>query len=109
MQTSTFTGMGTYLQIHDAFAIETPGPIQDRTVEHLSTTDKVITRARQMLLRGIQQVQDGGEAPHVMRDPAENQFPDLIVLAEVISSTEDWRTTWRQALEAGSAAGTASS
>ena len=110
MRTSTFTGMGTYLQVHDAFAIETPGPIQDRTVEHLSTTDRAITRARQILLRGVQQVQDGGEAPHVMRHPAERtRFPDLIVLAEVISSTEDWRTTWRQALEAGSPAGTASS
>ena len=46
MQTKTFTGMGLNFQAHDAFATESQGTIQDRTSEHLVTSDKAIVAAR---------------------------------------------------------------
>src|SRR5205085_12119733 len=51
MQTRTFSGMGAAFHVHDAFATEGQGPIQDRTQEHLGTTDRAIIQARQMLLQ----------------------------------------------------------
>jgi phthalate 4,5-dioxygenase oxygenase subunit len=44
------------------------GPIQDRTREHLGTSDKVIMANRRMLLKAIETVQNGGVAPG-MADP----------------------------------------
>src|SRR5690606_27634263 len=41
-KTKTFTGMGFDINIHDQFACESQGPIQDRTQENLGTTDKGI-------------------------------------------------------------------
>jgi hypothetical protein len=60
----------------------------------------VITAARQMLLRAIQDVQDGREPPHVVRTAAANQFPDLVVVSQVVPPAADWRTAWRQPVPA---------
>jgi hypothetical protein len=37
-------------------------------------------------------VQAGGEAPHVVRDPAANRFDNLIVDSAVVPSSVDWQT-----------------
>jgi nitrite reductase/ring-hydroxylating ferredoxin subunit len=103
-RTSTFTGMGTYFQVHDAFAIESPGPVLDRTVEHLGGSDRAVTKARQILLRAIEQVQAGDEAPHVARVEADRQSSDPVVISEIVPSTEDWRGYWRRPTATGRAA-----
>ena len=41
------------------------GAIQDRTREHLGTSDKVIMANRRVLLKAIETVQSGGAAPGV--------------------------------------------
>ncbi len=104
MLTENYTGMGRYFPAHDAYATETQGPIQDRTQEHLGYTDKAITRARLMLLRGIRDVQEGRDPPHVVRAPEANHFPDLVVLSQVVPDGVDWRTAWRVASAAGAPA-----
>ncbi|HWP28576.1 MAG TPA: Rieske 2Fe-2S domain-containing protein, partial [Chloroflexota bacterium] len=104
MLTENYTGMGRYFPAHDAYATETQGPIQDRTQEHLGYTDKAITRARLMLLRGIRDVQEGRDPPHVVRAPEANRFPDLVVLSQVVPDGVDWRTAWRVASAAGAPA-----
>jgi phthalate 4,5-dioxygenase oxygenase subunit len=83
-------------EVHDAFAIESPGPILDRTAEHVGAGDRAVTRARQILLQAIEQVQAGGEAPHVARTAADQQGPDPVVVSEIVPSTEDRRTCWRR-------------
>jgi phthalate 4,5-dioxygenase len=98
MQTENYTGMGRHFTVHDAYATESQGPIQDRTREHLGYTDKAIARTRQMLLRAIQDVQAGREPPHVVCTAAANHFPDLVVLSQVVPSGVDWRTAWREAI-----------
>ena len=40
--TQTYTGMGMDINVHDQWAVESQGRIQDRTREHLGTTDKGI-------------------------------------------------------------------
>ena len=48
------TGMGFDINVHDQWAIESQGRIQDRTREHLGTTDKAIIAYRRLLLPAIE-------------------------------------------------------
>jgi len=100
MKTWSFPGLGSFNNPQDAAAVESAGAIQERSQEHLGTTDKAIIGARRLILKAIQEVQAGREPPHVIRDPKENRFPHLVVLAEVIAGSEDWRRYWRRSIPA---------
>lgn len=52
----TYTGMGLDINVHDQWAVEGMGPIQDRTQEHLGRSDVAIIRYRRMLRKAIQDV-----------------------------------------------------
>jgi len=91
MQIKTFTGMGLNFQAHDAFATESQGRIQDRTAEHLVSSDKAIVAARKLLLSGIEDVKQGRDPRHRLRDPKLNRFPHLMVISEVIPSSIHWK------------------
>jgi phthalate 4,5-dioxygenase len=62
-KTKTFTGMGFDINVHDQWAIESQGRIQDRTREHLGYSDKAIIAYRRMLLSAIGKVAEGGKPP----------------------------------------------
>ena len=68
-QKATFTGMGFDINIHDQFACESQGRIQDRTREHLGSTDQGIVLYRRMLLDSIKK-NEAGEKPLMVLDPA---------------------------------------
>ena len=51
--TLTWTGMGLDINVHDQWAVEGMGPIQDRTREHLGRTDVGIIRYRRILRTAI--------------------------------------------------------
>ena len=59
----TYTGMGMDINIHDQWAVEGQGPIQDRTREHPGTTDRAIMRYRRMLLAAIDKHRAGDSLP----------------------------------------------
>lgn len=59
----TYTGMGMDINVHDQWACESMGPIQDRTREHLGTTDKGIAMYRRMLVKAIEALQAGEPLP----------------------------------------------
>jgi hypothetical protein len=87
MKTKTYTGLGYNFSDQDRCVIERAGLIQDRGQENLATSDKAIVAARQLLLKGIKDVQEGSEPPHVVRDPKLNRFSQLVVIGEVIPSS----------------------
>jgi phenylpropionate dioxygenase-like ring-hydroxylating dioxygenase large terminal subunit len=58
-RTRTFTGMGFDINIHDQFACESQGPIQDRTRENLGSSDKGIVLYRRLLLDAIRRSEAG--------------------------------------------------
>jgi len=95
MKTTTFIGMGSMFAVHDKFATEGEGAIQDRTTERLSYTDKAIGASRQLLLQAIRDVQEGREPPHIVRDAARNDFSHMVVLSEAIEGSVDWRNYWK--------------
>ncbi len=86
---ATFAGLGTSFALHDAVIVEAQGPICDRTNEILGAEDKSIALIRRLTLEAIADVEAGREPPHVIRDPAQNVFPELIVLAEVVPAESD--------------------
>jgi len=91
MTNESYTGIGFVFQAHDLCVVEGAGAIQDRTKEHLVSSDKAIVAARKLLLRAIKDVQEGRDAPHVIRDPKANNFLHLITRGEVIPSSTDWK------------------
>ena len=68
-RTKTFTGMGFDINIHDQFACESQGQIQDRTQENLGSSDKGIVLYRRILMDAIRK-SEAGEAPLMVLDEA---------------------------------------
>ncbi len=91
MKDESYTGIGMVFQAHDLCVVEGAGAIEDRTKEHLTSSDMAIVASRKLLLKGIQDVQDGRDAPHVVRDPKKNNFPHLITRGDVIPSSTDYK------------------
>ncbi len=91
MVDKSYTGIGMVFQAHDLCVVEGAGQIEDRTKEHLISSDKAILAARKLLLNAIKDVQEGREAPHVFRDPKANRISQLITRGEVIPSSTDWK------------------
>jgi len=52
----TYTGMGADINVHDQWAVESMGRIQDRTREHLGSSDKAIVAYRKLLRQEIEKV-----------------------------------------------------
>jgi phthalate 4,5-dioxygenase oxygenase subunit len=78
----TYLGMGTTFAIHDLWVTKSQGPIHDQSLERLATTDVAIGRARKMLREAIDQIARGEDPPNVIRDPAANDYSDLLVLSD---------------------------
>ncbi len=87
-RTRTFLGMGEDdINVHDQWAVESMGAIQDRTREHLGTSDQVIMANRRKLLEAIEAVAAGGAAPTI--DVSDG--PHTI---DCIAPARDWQAFW---------------
>ncbi len=91
MREQSYTGIGYVFQAHDLCVVEGAGAVQDRSREHLVTSDQAIVAARKLLLKAIQEVQEGRDAPHVVRDPKKNNFSHLVTRGDVIPSSADFK------------------
>ena len=97
-RTRTFLGMGEDdINVHDQWAVESMGAIQDRTREHLGSTDKVIAANRRMLLNAIDTVRQGGRPPMALTadEAAALRGPDTI---DCIAPAASWQQHWRDAV-----------
>lgn len=92
-RTRTFTGMGMDINVHDNWAVESPGPLQDRSLEHLGTTDKAIIANRRLLMQRIEAV-EAGEVPAAVTSCTD---PPLAV--DTVCADGDWKNGWRQAAQ----------
>ncbi len=96
MKGEWFSGFGPSFNVHDAFATETQGRIQDRTQEHLGYSDKAIAASRRVMLSTVNSMLDGNKLPHVIHSESDNSFPDLAVMSQVVPAGTDWRSRWRE-------------
>ncbi len=98
MKAESFAGLGISFPDQDACVTEGAGPIQDRTQEHLASTDKCILASRIMLLRAIRELQQGIEPPLFTRDPLNNPEIRIVATGIQVPSGADWRTHVRDQL-----------
>lgn len=96
MKGVSYVGMGPFFHLHDKYATEGEGVIQDRTTERLGSGDRPITAARQMLLQAIRDIRAGKDPANVVRRPEENDMSGIVVTSDVIPADEDPRTYWRR-------------
>lgn len=97
-ETLTYTGMGMDINVHDQWACESMGAIQDRRNEHLGTTDKAIVLNRRRLRKAMAVVAAGEgnqQLPlHVdAKKAAEIKGPIAI---DAIAQTDDWEGSWKE-------------
>ena len=99
-RTRTYLGMGEDdINLHDQWAVESMGAIQDRTKEHLGTSDKVIMANRRTLLKAIETVRAGGRPPMALdaAQAAALRGPDTI---DCIAPAASWDAHWTDAAAA---------
>lgn len=93
--TETYTGMGLDINVHDQWAVESPGPIFDRTKEHLGTTDIAISKYRRMLLAAIKNLKSDESSSLPMLngvDPAQ-------IVGPISNDTIGNRGSWKEAFQ----------
>ena len=90
-KTSTYTGMGMDINVHDQWACESMGVLQDRTKEHLGTTDKAISAYRRLLLQTIAKV-DAGESDIIGANSPENIRGPIAL--DAIGPTKEGDSIW---------------
>lgn len=87
---ATYTGMGRDINVHDQWAVESPGPILDRTREHLSPADVGVRTHRRLFLAAVR---DPSPANLIGRaDPAAVRGPAAI---DAVTTGDDYDHAWR--------------
>jgi phthalate 4,5-dioxygenase oxygenase subunit len=90
----TYTGMGLDINTHDQWAVESPGPVQDRTAEHLGQSDRAITAYRRILLRAIRGHAAGNRVPGMAADAAAASALRGPAAIDKIAAEDRWRDAW---------------
>ena len=88
--TLTYTGMGLDINVHDQWAVEGMGRIQDRTAEHLGRTDVAIVRYRRLLRNAIRSLEERREGALPMRNGVDVTGIVGPVSNDTIAETADW-------------------
>jgi hypothetical protein len=86
--TETYTGMGFDINVHDQWAVESQGPIQDRTREVLAASDVGIIAYRKNLIKAIVDQQKNTQSGESLEG---HQLPIAI---DVIAPVDDWEKSW---------------
>jgi nitrite reductase/ring-hydroxylating ferredoxin subunit len=93
----TYTGMGEDINVHDQWAVESQGRIQDRTREHLGTTDKGIVLYRKMLINEIRNASEGAPTLLAVDAHAGASITGPATIDGVARSGEDIGAYWQRA------------
>lgn len=94
--TLTYTGMGLDINVHDQWAVESMGRIQDRTVERLGVSDRAVTANRRLLLRAIDDHMAGKSTVGMARSEADACALTGPQAVDMIASAGDWKQRWRE-------------
>jgi phthalate 4,5-dioxygenase oxygenase subunit len=95
----TYTGMGADINVHDQWACESMGEIQDRTKEHLGQSDKAIIAYRRILRDAIAKVGKDGQKLLMVLDSESAEKITGPAAIDGIGPANDWQRYWRSAEE----------
>ena len=93
--TATYTGMGADINVHDQWAVESMGAIQNRTREHLGQSDKAIIQYRRLLRQEIEKAVAGGK-PLLFLDEAHARSIQGPATMDGIGPTRGWEIYWME-------------
>ena len=97
-QNHTYTGMGQDINVHDQWACESMGSIQDRTEEHLGKSDVGIIHYRRLLRAALSLVENNKLENLPFRPDADHAVEIRGPMAiDTITGESDWKTAWRTA------------
>jgi hypothetical protein len=94
-QSLTYTGMGLDINVHDQWAVESMGPIQDRSVERLGVSDRAVTANRRLLLRAIRAHEAGQPTPGMAIDEPSARALRGPLAVDTVAIGSDWEQQWR--------------
>jgi phthalate 4,5-dioxygenase len=92
----TYTGMGMDINVHDQWACESMGQIQDRTDEHLGSTDVAIKKYRKILRNAIRQLENGDgvkDLPLIVDETKARGIHGPIAV-DAIAPVDNWSNSW---------------
>jgi phthalate 4,5-dioxygenase oxygenase subunit len=95
MKKEWYCGIARNFGAQDLCVIEGAGYVQDRTQEHLASSDMPIVVARKVRIKAIRDLQEGREPKNVVRDPTKNQFR-IVSISEAVSSSTNWKDHAKQ-------------
>jgi len=87
----TYTGMGPDINVHDQWAVESPGAIHDRSRENLATSDVAIMAYRRLLSAAARRTRDGKNGDGTEPSGGEKAAPIAI---DAIGPVEGWENSW---------------
>jgi hypothetical protein len=87
--------MGMDINVHDQWAVESMGAIQDRTREHLGQADKAIVQYRRLLREQIEQVA-AGEKPILCLNEGNARSIQGPATMDGIGPTQGWEIYWME-------------
>jgi hypothetical protein len=93
----TFTGMGFDINVHDQWACESMGAIQDRTKENLGSTDKAIVLYRRLLNQAIDMAAKG-ETPLMKLGPADAAALTGPETLDGVAPADAWESYWKDSV-----------
>ena len=93
--TLTYTGMGTDINVHDQWAVESQGAIRDRRLEHLATSDKAIGAHRQLMRQAMNRLEAGESLANFLSDLPPQDVTGPVAL-DAVAVTDDHEALWRE-------------
>jgi hypothetical protein len=94
-QSLTYTGMGLDINVHDQWAVESMGPIQDRREEHLGKSDLAIVAYRKLLREAIATAANGKSdgLPLAVGERAAREIKGPVSI-DAIAPSGSWQSAW---------------
>jgi phenylpropionate dioxygenase-like ring-hydroxylating dioxygenase large terminal subunit len=96
MERLTWLGMGYSFYVHDRFAVESQGPIVNRSREHLGVSDRAVILMRRQLLEAIRDIEAGRDPPMTGRGAGVDPLRDLVVVSQNVPAESDTLAVWRE-------------
>ena len=87
MKTRTYAGIGQYFQEHDKFAVESQGPISDRSTEFLGAADRAVILMRRQMLAAVEDVRANRDPLYVVRGEGRDPIEDMVVRSQALPAS----------------------
>ena len=94
-RSKTYTGMGMDINVHDQWAVESMGPIQDRTRERLALSDIGIITYRRLLKKAIAAVQEQQPVPFVLPEQEATAVHGPVAIDAIVGGANG-DTGWKE-------------